>query len=554
MTFLPSGRDDDEQARVAVRGDDTPVAVRPQRTHRVGIWLQLADGSLADGHGEGLIRWIRGLVGGFDRLPEVDTIVIPCARGSRSLVEALFAGMDADSPPDGPPRLLSPKLRIVAVGRDHGRARQWHDWFTSRRGRLKERLAGFGVTANPLTWSAGLRPLVATVPSSLGLVLTLIGRVWRIAVTTARLVGLEVVRPVVPRPRPVFDDMAADLHGRTGETLWIVPNPAWGAAAGLPGRVVVNAADIVYREFPLIDVPADVIRAHQASLATLAERAEAVVCFSRHVAERQVGPVVGGIAKRIAVVPHAPFTTTLSGLDDTASRRLLAEDLRRHFATSANGRPHRFFCDFPFEQIEYLLVSSKCRPYKNYAGVLQAYERILRRHRRRVKLVVTGVLSANPELAADLHRRGLVFDVIEAANVPEAVHARLIRHARALVIPTFFEGAMPFGFAEAVGLGTPVAFSRIPVVEEVLTAAEFDVPESFEPTDVEAMVRSILHVLDHPADVLARQRRVLERFRERTWADVAAEYLACGGIAEAPRWSLPGIVGRLGRRPHAKAG
>jgi hypothetical protein len=523
----------------------------------VGIWLEMGDAALADARGEGLVRWVRALVAGLDDLPDVGTIVIPCATGSRRLVETLFADAgtaSCGSEAGGPPVLMSPKLRIMTAGRDQSRAAAACERFSRRRGRLKDRLAGFGVRPNPLTWPAGLRPLVATVPSSLGLVLTLVGRVGRIAVTTVRLLALEVTRPFVPRVRPVFDDIAADLHARTGESVWIVPNPTWGAAAGLPGRLLVNVADIVYREFPLPDVPAEDIRAHQRSLAALAVRAEAVVCFSHHVAERQVRPVLGGIAKRIAVVPHAPFATTSSGLDDEASRRLLAEDLRRHFATSVNGRPHRFFCDFPFEQVEYLLVSSKCRPYKNYAGVLEAYEQILRRHRRDLKLVVTGRLSGNQSLAAELHGRGLVFDVIEAANVPEDVHARLIRHARALVIPTFFEGAMPFGFAEAVGLGTPVAFSRIPVVEEVLAADEFAVPESFEPTDVEGMVRSILHVLDHRADVLARQRRVLERFRERTWADVAAEYLACGGIAQARRWSLPGIVGRIGRRPHAKAG
>jgi len=523
-------------------------------TRVVGIWLQLADASLADGHGEGLVRWMRALVGGLDRLPDVDTIVIPCARGSRPLVEALLADTVADAPADAAPRLLSPKLRIMVCGRDQSRARAWREWFTTRRAGLKERLAGFGVTASPLTWWAGLRPLVATVPSSLGLVLALVGRLAMILLTTARLVAMEVVRPFLPRIRPLFDDIAADLHGRTGTALWIVPNPAWGAAVGLPGRLVVNAADIVYREYPLLDVPADVIRAHQASLELLAARAEAVVCFSRHVAERQVRPAVGGIARQVAVVPHAPMATRVPGGGAEASRRLLADDLRRHFATAVVGRPHRHYCDFPFERIDYLLVSSKCRPYKNYAGVLEAYERILRRHRRGVKLVVTGALSSNPELAGFLHRRGLVFDVVEAVNVAEDVHARLLRHARALVIPTFFEGAMPFGFAEAVGLGTPVAFSRIPVVEEVLTAAELEVPEAFDPADVEAMVRSILHVLDHPADVLARQQRVVERFRERSWADVAAEYLACGDVAPASRAGIPGIVGRIGRRLYAKAG
>jgi hypothetical protein len=38
-------------------------------------------------------------------------------------------------------------------------------------------------------------------------------------------------------------------------------------------------------------------------------------------------------------------------------------------------------------------------------------------------------------------------------------------------------------------------------------------------------VRAILHALDHRDEVLARQRAMLTRLANRTWADVAAEML-----------------------------
>lgn len=229
----------------------------------------------------------------------------------------------------------------------------------------------------------------------------------------------------------------------------------------------------------------------------------------------------------------------------------LAADLRGHFS---KPKPHRYFCDFPFESVDYLVVSSKCRPYKNYAAILHAYEDILRRHRRDLKLMVTGHLSGNPDLAAILHLRGLVFDVVEATNLPEDVHTRLIQHARCLVIPTLFEGALPFGFAEAVSLGTPVAMARIPVVEEVLTADDLAATEYFRPGDVAAMTRSILHVLDKPGAVLDRQQRIVAGLEQRTWADVAADYLALTTSVPVATGSLQPALRRRNALDQAVAG
>lgn len=503
--------------------DDTPVPVGRAAGRAgpctVGLWIEMSDASLADGHGEGLIRWTRALIGGLDALPDVKAIVIPCQRGSERLMSALFA----DDPAGEPPRLLSPKLEIVSGRRSRRLIDAAQRWVDRKRRRALDRLAAIGVSAKPSSWLHALLRLTQESPSSLGLIIMMLGRLWKMLTAAAVLGLMSVARPVIYRWRSAFESLAHDFSRRGGIDAWIVPNPGWSAAAGLPGHLIVNVADIVYREFPLPDLKPDEIERHGTSLRRLAERAESVVCFSRHVADRQVRPVLEGVARQIAVVPHAPFRTRPCRLPREASRLRLADDLRRHFCLP---KPHRYFCDFPFEQVDYLLISSKCRPYKNYAAVLHAYEDILRRHRRDLKLIVTGHLSGNPELAAILHSHGLVFDVIEATNLPEDVHTRLIQHARGLIIPTLFEGALPFGFAEAVSLGTPVAMARIPVVEEVIAAGDLAAAEYFNPGDLAAMIRSILHVLDDPGSVLDRQRRIVAELEQRTWVDVAADYLA----------------------------
>ena len=62
--------------------------------------------------------------------------------------------------------------------------------------------------------------------------------------------------------------------------------------------------------------------------------------------------------------------------------------------------------------MRYMLVSSQVRPYKNYKRLLKAFDAVLRRHRRNIKLVVTGDLNSNEDLLLFLQERGLVFDVI----------------------------------------------------------------------------------------------------------------------------------------------
>ena len=171
------------------------------------------------------------------------------------------------------------------------------------------------------------------------------------------------------------------------------------------------------------------------------------------------------------------------------------------------------------------MVSSQVRPHKNYKRILEVYDAILRRHRRNIKLVVTGNLDSDHELAFFLQEKGLVFDVIQSWNVGEDLHSRLIRHAELIVIPTIFEGGMPFAFAESVGMGTPCAFSRIPVFTESLTEQELAGPEVFNPRDSGSIERTILHVLDHRDEVLKRQKLVIERLSQRTWTNVAEECL-----------------------------
>ena len=63
-------------------------------------------------------------------------------------------------------------------------------------------------------------------------------------------------------------------------------------------------------------------------------------------------------------------------------------------------------------------------------------------------------------------------------------------------------------------------------MKETLQSDELSGTEYFQPTDTTALSEAILHVLDNRDAVLARQQVIRERLMERTWRDVAAEYLS----------------------------
>lgn len=502
----------------ATPGRDLPIAERLVPT--VGIWMEMTDAALADSHGEGLVRWARAFIRGVDRLAEVKRIVIPCSHSAQPIVERLFSEACID---DDSFALISKKLVIAPLTSGDSLWSRLRVWADRKRKRAKERLESLQVTANPLSWPGSLLTLAKESPSSLGLILLSVSRLTKILTATLSLGLTGAVRPLIRRLRSPSESLAEAANRAYPEISWVIPNPGWAASSQLAGRKIVNIADIVYREFPLPGVSAAELEQHAESLVRNAEAADKIVCFSEHVAQRHIRTTLPAEASKTVVIPHAPFPSVRPALTPAESRRKLGDALRHHFSTLL---PNRHYCDFPFEDVDYLFVSSKCRPYKNYAAILEAYEHVLRRSRRNVKLIVTAHLSGNAELASLLHHRGLVFDVAEATNVPDEVHTLLIQNARMLIIPTLFEGGMPFGFCEAVGLGTPCVLSRIPVVEETLTRDELTSPEYFDATDTAAMTQAILHVLDNRQSVLERQEAIRQRLMARTWQDVAAEYLA----------------------------
>jgi glycosyltransferase involved in cell wall biosynthesis len=120
-------------------------------------------------------------------------------------------------------------------------------------------------------------------------------------------------------------------------------------------------------------------------------------------------------------------------------------------------------------------------PRKNHVLLLTLWRELVARWGQDAPhLVVIGQRGWECENVVDLLERceALRGWVHEVPDCPDAELARYLRHAQALLFPSFTEGyGMPL--AEALQSGTPVLASALPVFREIAG----DVPEYLSPLD-----------------------------------------------------------------------
>jgi hypothetical protein len=470
----------------------------------VGLWIELDPSLPAPACCDERIRRARGLVAGLDALPGVGSILLPCLPADVEPMMALFA--DAARPG----RLVSDKLQVVAAGRDPTVRRAVIAWGERRRNGCLDRLAGLGATASLGSWRAAVAKL-AEAPKRRAFAAP--RRIIKLAKLWGRLQIVEAILAAVRMLPPPQASAVADLRRRGPWAAWIIAPAETAAARRLRGPKILDLGGSA-------PTPA---RARQV-LRRLAEAAVAVVAPSRHVADGMAGALGG---KQCHVIPPVPLPVSAEVASEEATRLRLAEELRALFSAGVRAPLHRHFCDFPFERSEYLVAVPKG---SDPGPLLAAFATVLRRHRRSLTLVIDGRLPRGVGPLDEVERLGLSFDVAEARGLSEAGRARLLRHARAVVVADGEAGCLPAAFSEAVAPGTPVVMAGSPATRETLTADELAAAEYFDADGgADGVASAILHALDHRDEVLARQRAMLTRLANRTWADVAAAML---GLAE----------------------
>lgn len=478
----------------------SPTPATPPTPATVGLWIEFDAASPALLAGDGRVRHIRGLVLGLDALPGVEAILVPCLPADVHAMTALFN--DAARPG----RLLSDKLRVIPAGRDPALRRVVVAWAERRRDGCRDRLAGLGATGSPRSWRAALAKLAEESPRRM---LAVPRRSIKLAKLALRLKVAELVLAAVRWLPPPQASVVAELRRGGTWAPWIVLPAETASARRLRGLKILDLGGGLAARGP--------------ALARIARAAVAVAAPSRHAADLVADALAG---RPCHVIPPALLPISIAPASEEESRRRLADDLRAVFAGDEAKPPNRHFCDFPFERVEYLVAAA---PTAAPGQLLPAYATLLRRHRRNLKLLVDGRLPRGHGVFDEVESLGLPFDVAQCAGLGEAARARLLRHARAVVVADGDMACLPAVFGEAVAAGTPVVMGRLAAVREVLMPEELSVAEYFDPGLGEAeLLRAILHVLDHRDAVIARQRAIVTRLATRTWADVAGEMLRLG--------------------------
>ncbi|KVM91090.1 glycosyltransferase family 4 protein [Burkholderia diffusa] len=165
----------------------------------------------------------------------------------------------------------------------------------------------------------------------------------------------------------------------------------------------------------------------------------------------------------------------------------------------------------------YFVMLGTIEPRKNHWFILHVWRQLVELHGARApKLVIIGRRGWECENTVDmLERCHTIRDaVIEDSQCSDDRLQTWLRHARALLFPTFAEGyGMPL--VEALALGVPVLASDLPVFQEIAG----DIPDYLDPLDGPGWRSRILAYADTSSPERAQQLARIASFSPPTWRD-----------------------------------
>lgn len=163
----------------------------------------------------------------------------------------------------------------------------------------------------------------------------------------------------------------------------------------------------------------------------------------------------------------------------------------------------------------YFVALGTIEPRKNHLLLLNVWRELVQRLGSAAPLlVIVGQRGWECEQVADMLDRCVALRgyVKEVPHCTDAELALWLRHARALLFPSFAEGyGMPL--VEALAMGTPVVASALPVFAEVAG----DVPDVLSPIDGEGWLRAVLDYNETDSPRRAAQLRRLAMYQVPSW-------------------------------------
>jgi len=280
--------------------------------------------------------------------------------------------------------------------------------------------------------------------------------------------------------------------------VWLLPHVAVERPLAAPTVVVVH--DMVPLHHAGVVKAAD-LESFRRRSQRMVSRAALVGTMSRTIRDADVVGLLGCPPEKVRVVPAA----TPDDLGAPADRdRLLA-------AVPAAARP-------------FLLYPAALRPYKNHARLIAALDLVRRGGHPEMQLIFTGFGPLPADLTRSATDLGLAAAVHAVGSVDRPLLAALYGAAAATVVPSLYEqGSFPV--LEAIRCGCPAAASDIPTLREAFAPLAGTVP-LFDPLSPAAIAATVIGVLADREGTWRRQAEAVAALPPRSWADVAADWLA----------------------------
>lgn len=293
--------------------------------------------------------------------------------------------------------------------------------------------------------------------------------------------------------------------------IWLLPHVGVPRPFGSPMVVMVH--DMVPLHFEGV-IRAKDLESFRRHCQRMVQRATRVGTMSHTIAATDIVGLLGCPPEKVSVVPGAVPT-------DFGVPIKQADLLSRH----------------PVATRPYLLYPAAYRPYKNHTVLIDALALLRAAGHTSLELVFTGFAEMPTELAKRVDGASLTGHVHAIGCVDRPTLAALYQAAAATVVPSLYEqGSYPI--LEAIHWGCPAAASDIPALREYLGPLQGAVP-LFDPRDAASVAGVVGDVLAGRSRFLQRQQAALASLKNRTWHDVAAEWVkvfhsAIGGCGRTP--------------------
>lgn len=268
----------------------------------------------------------------------------------------------------------------------------------------------------------------------------------------------------------------------------------------LAPRAVVTVHDLTLRHFPEF-LPSLAGRLYYATmLAAAARRARRLVAVSQFTCDdlARAWPRSAPITRVVLNGVSAGFSPVV----DAAQRQRVRDEL-----------------DLP---ASYLLFVGTWKRHKNLPLLLEAYARLDAGRQARCPLVVVADADPRyPEVPDTARRLGLHGRIHWRSGVPDTSMAALYTMARAVVLPSLYEG---FGLpvAEAFACGTPAVVSRAGALPEVGA----DACLTFPARDAGALAEALARIIDDDVLHASLSARATRRAPAFDWIAAARQMLA----------------------------